>query len=109
MLHKQTSLTDFEISCCFPKHAISRHESREKEQTYPVYGGLWLAVALEADEGVIVGDAMVHVLGVGRAVRVGVRQVHARAVVVIGRARAAVRRLVVRFVTRQRARARTRA
>lgn len=60
--------------------------------------------ALEADEGVVVGDGVVHVLGVRRAVRVRVRQVHARAVVVVRRARAAVRRLVVRLVPGQRAR-----
>lgn len=67
-----------------------------------MYPGRGLPVAFEPDERVVVGDAVVHVLDVLRAVRVRVRQVHAGAVVVVRRPRAAVRRLVVRLVTGQR-------
>lgn len=74
-----------------------------------MYSRRWLSITVEANEGVVVGDSMVHVLDVGRALRVGVRQVHARAVVVVRRARAAVRGLVVGLVPRQRARLRPRA
>lgn len=76
--------------------------------------GRRLPFSIESNKSVVVGDSVVHVLDVDGSmrVRVCVRQVHAGAVVVVGRAGAAVRRLVVGLVAGQRtlrARARARA